>query len=170
MKEGDDSREIEKLGWLSAVEGMNLAIYEIRIITDSSSTFNIPLIYVEGVGTSLELESSSIHVPTLQLINIKVDSVQLSDFALIEMKYTGEVITFENVLNVENCEFSSVVSTISSSSLIEIEGEDTNKIPIGAASVLKVQCANAILFPIRFVDTQIIDCTCSLNVPSTEIR
>ncbi|KAA6393879.1 MAG: hypothetical protein EZS28_010590 [Streblomastix strix] len=72
LKEDDDSKEIDKKGWISAIGGMNLGIYEVNIYSDSS-TLNIPLIYIEDTATSVELGQANFIDSRLQLEGINVD-------------------------------------------------------------------------------------------------
>ncbi|KAA6386019.1 MAG: hypothetical protein EZS28_018454, partial [Streblomastix strix] len=57
MKKGDDSLiEIDKQGWISTVDGLELGIFGINFITDQSK-LTIPIIYIQDSNSILELNS-----------------------------------------------------------------------------------------------------------------
>ncbi|KAA6375985.1 MAG: hypothetical protein EZS28_028487, partial [Streblomastix strix] len=59
IKEGKNEKETGQFGWIQAKEGINLGIYGIDIQTDVS-IFAIPLIYIDGTQSQLELDTISI--------------------------------------------------------------------------------------------------------------
>ncbi|KAA6389761.1 MAG: hypothetical protein EZS28_014712, partial [Streblomastix strix] len=169
LKEDDDSKEVNKKGWISAIGGMNLGIYEVNIYSDSS-TLNIPLIYIEDPTTSVEVEQSNFINTRFQLEGVHIDGFSINNAALIEIKFEEEFISMQNVINIERCLFNNIQSTIISSSLIESTKEDSNEIPIVAASVLNIRGINSVLFPIRISDSQFNCCQCEVQIPPIENR
>ncbi|KAA6362905.1 MAG: hypothetical protein EZS28_041568, partial [Streblomastix strix] len=53
------SKENGKLGWIQAIDGMKYGLYGIELSTDGS-TLNIPVIYISGLNSKLELVSVSL--------------------------------------------------------------------------------------------------------------
>ncbi|KAA6386594.1 MAG: hypothetical protein EZS28_017879, partial [Streblomastix strix] len=54
-----DSKENGQQGWIQAIDGMKYGLYGIDLITDKS-TLNIPVIYISGSDSELELISMSL--------------------------------------------------------------------------------------------------------------
>ncbi|KAA6370463.1 MAG: hypothetical protein EZS28_034010, partial [Streblomastix strix] len=83
IKNDDDSQETGKRGWISAIEGLQLRFYYVNIIMDNSK-LTIPIIYIEGSQSILELDTvtfSGIKLsPTSEptgIVQINVDNSQL---------------------------------------------------------------------------------------------
>ncbi|KAA6377360.1 MAG: hypothetical protein EZS28_027113, partial [Streblomastix strix] len=124
-KNNDDSKEVGKSGWISALGGIELRIYEIKFITDQS-ILTIPVIYVQDSNTLLELDTvtfSGINLsPTSSakgIVHINVNNQQLiaqnSEFENINIQGEGgNAIRFENnqqqtfTARLTNCQFKNI--------------------------------------------------------------
>ncbi|KAA6382160.1 MAG: hypothetical protein EZS28_022313, partial [Streblomastix strix] len=58
MKNNNNNKENGKLGWISALEGLQLHFYGLNIIMDNSQLL-IPIIYIAGTDSILELYTTS---------------------------------------------------------------------------------------------------------------
>ncbi|KAA6390517.1 MAG: hypothetical protein EZS28_013955 [Streblomastix strix] len=97
MKNNDNNKENEKLGWISAFEGLQLHLYCLNIIMDNSQLL-IPIIYIQDSDSSLELH-------TITFSGIKL-SPSTESKGIIQINYDNsqfisQQCIFQNI-NIEN--------------------------------------------------------------------
>ncbi|KAA6354184.1 MAG: hypothetical protein EZS28_050289, partial [Streblomastix strix] len=129
MKGGDDLFiENDQKGWISAIGGLQLRIYGIKIITDQSK-LTIPIIYIQDTNSILELNTVTLSEiklipPSTQakgIIHIDVDNTQLIAqnclFENIDIEeYGGNAIRIVNsgsypiTATIKGCQFNNINS------------------------------------------------------------
>ncbi|KAA6389834.1 MAG: hypothetical protein EZS28_014639, partial [Streblomastix strix] len=118
LKNNDNSKESNTQGWISTSEGLQLRFQCINIIMDTISKLSIPIVYIEGTNSILELNTvtfSGIKLsPTSEpkgIVQINVDNSQLigtnSKFQNIEIDSKGG-----NAIRIENSGSNPVTATL----------------------------------------------------------
>ncbi|KAA6331406.1 MAG: hypothetical protein EZS28_053389, partial [Streblomastix strix] len=156
LKNNDNNQESNKQGWISASEGLQLRFFGINIIMDAISKLSIPIIYIEGFNSILELNTvtfSGIKLsPTSEakgIVQINVDNSELiginSKFENIQIDQKGgNAIRIENngsnpiTATLNSCEFTNINSIGCSSgeggSSIYMESKHGSKLVIDGPS------------------------------------
>ncbi|KAA6376621.1 MAG: hypothetical protein EZS28_027851, partial [Streblomastix strix] len=134
LKNNDNSKENGKQGWISAAEGLQLRMHGLNIIMDSSQ-LTIPIIYIEGANSLLELNTvtfSGIKLsPTTKatgIVQINYDNSQLIAQScifkniLIQSKGGNAIRILNNgqqpiITTINACEFNNISSIGDSSGL-----------------------------------------------------
>ncbi|KAA6370868.1 MAG: hypothetical protein EZS28_033605, partial [Streblomastix strix] len=102
----------------------------------------------------------------ISLIDLIAQDILLKDTALNDLQCESEIISLDNILDVEKCIFTNIESSYSS--FIPQTGDESNDNYINYGSVLNVDGSNAILLPMRISDTIFERCKCNVEVSTTE--
>ncbi|KAA6327218.1 MAG: hypothetical protein EZS28_053841, partial [Streblomastix strix] len=126
-KRDDNYREFGKQGWISAFDGLQLEIYSIDIITDSSTLY-IPVIYVKGDKSSILLES------------MKFSDISLLASLLSNGKGIIHLQMDDSQFKVSNCTFQNIDIVGSEGNAIRIAqgGEKGNSVEINSCKFIDI--------------------------------